>query len=98
MPEEKRFDVVSINPGVIIGPQLNKADNFGNGYVKMMMQGKVPNFPISTSVIDVRDVAKAHVNAVILPQAANKRYILASGSYMGVELPKALDSKYGKKS
>jgi dihydroflavonol-4-reductase len=87
MPEDKKFDVVVINPGVIMGPQLNKGDNFGNGYIRSIILGKVPNLPISTSIIDVRDVAKAHLNAILLPKAANKRYVLAAGSVMGVFIP-----------
>ena len=38
----------------------------------------VPN--ISFNVIDVRDVARAHISAMTVPEAAGNRHILASSN------------------
>ena len=61
------------------------------------MNGKFPAPHTHMPCVDVRDVAKAHVNAVSAPEAANKRFILCEKSYFINEIGLALDEKYGKK-
>ena len=39
LPEGERFDLVSINPGFLIGPNLNKAEFTSGNMIKMMMMG-----------------------------------------------------------
>ena len=47
-------------------------------------------------VVDVRDVAEAHLQAILKPDAANKRFILVADSIWFHELGIALNEKYGK--
>lgn len=79
MPKDSRFDLVTLNPGIVVGPQLNgTANNVGNDYILSMLKGEAgPNMSFTTGWIDVRDVALAHVNACKIDAAANRRYILS---------------------
>jgi hypothetical protein len=45
--------------------------------IKLIMRREIPNLiPISFPVVDVRDVAQAHLNAITEEKAANQRFIL----------------------
>ena len=47
--------------------------------VSDMINGKMPMIPeIAVGMVDVRDVAKVHVRALSVPEAAGQRFILAS--------------------
>ena len=48
----------------------------------------LPN--ISFNVIDVRDVARAHINAMTVPEAAGNRHILAVSNYWFYDFAKVL--------
>ena len=59
----QKFDLVTINPGFIIGPNLNSA-HFSSGDIigKKFMMGELPGIPqLSMPIVDVRNVAEAHV-------------------------------------
>ena len=43
---------------------------------------------INMVVIDVRDVARAHINAMTIPEAAGNRHILAVGNVWFAEMAK----------
>jgi len=47
-------------------------------------------------VVDVRDVAQAHLKAILIPEAANKRFILVGESLWLKDLCDALYGAYGK--
>ena len=43
------------------------------------MTGELPMLPlVNMPMIDVRDVSQAHLEAILRPEAAGKRFILAS--------------------
>jgi dihydroflavonol-4-reductase len=62
LPEEERFELVTINPVLILGPSLISGD-FSSGQVVMkLLSGKFPGMPrIMMPLVDVRDVAQAHL-------------------------------------
>ena len=86
--------LVTINPTVIIGPPLNPhgislSVNILNaffGHSTVDPQGhKSPLFflgapPMSLDLCDVRDVATAHVRALVVPAAAGNRYLVVGHS------------------
>jgi nucleoside-diphosphate-sugar epimerase len=96
---QNRWDLVVINPSLVVGPGINPqstSESFsliqklGNG---SMMTG-IPNFCIG--IVDVRDVAQAHVNAGFKPDAAG-RYIVSAHDTSFPEMSQALVRKYGRK-
>lgn len=62
LPEEDRFELVTILPGLILGPAIFPNENFSGTVVKMIMMGMLPALPnIRLPVVDVRDVVYAHI-------------------------------------
>jgi dihydroflavonol-4-reductase len=76
----EKMDMVVINPGGIMGPTLTgQTTGTSTGMVADMLRGKMPMIPdIAVGMVDVRDVAKVHVTALGVPEAAGHRFILAS--------------------
>ncbi|XP_013791991.1 tetraketide alpha-pyrone reductase 1-like [Limulus polyphemus] len=81
LPEEQRFELVSINPGVILGPMLTNVVGTSVFPLKRMMNKTMPLVPaVNFYLCDVRDVALAHLKAITVPEAAGKRFIVGSES------------------
>lgn len=75
---EHRVELATINPGLVTGPNLIKCQFSSGDIVKSMMTGKIPANPkMMMPVVDVRDIAKAHLNALITPEADGKRFLMA---------------------
>jgi len=74
------MELVTINPGFILGPPLGAAgDGQSVSMVSDFISGKFPMIPdIAMGMIDVRDVARLHLAALESPDAAGKRFIAAS--------------------
>lgn len=74
---ESGLELVVVNPGMILGPILGKETGTSVGVVQSLMQGRYPAMPdFSVPVVDARDVADAHVRAMIVPEAAGERFIV----------------------
>jgi nucleoside-diphosphate-sugar epimerase len=68
LPQEEKFELVTINPSLILGPSLIDGDFSSGQVISMILLNKYPGLPkIMFSVVDVRDVALAHLNALKLP-------------------------------
>jgi dihydroflavonol-4-reductase len=60
------------------------------------MMKEMPGLPkICLPIVDVRDVAQAHLMALKVPEAANKRFMLVSESCFFSKLGEDLDEIYG---
>ncbi|MEI8144401.1 MAG: NAD-dependent epimerase/dehydratase family protein [Alphaproteobacteria bacterium] len=72
------FDLVVINPFLVIGPSLTKALNTSNKVFADIVKGQYPAIlALTWGFVDVRDVARAHVLALETPSASG-RYICAA--------------------
>jgi|TARA_A100001391_G_scaffold184988_1_gene153247 dihydroflavonol-4-reductase len=68
-------DLATINPSGIFGPLLDEDPGTSATLVQRLMNGSVPASPrIPLVVIDVRDVAQAHVAAMTSPNAGGHRF------------------------
>jgi len=97
--EQSRWDLVTINPGFVFGPSLtNRADSTSIDFMINMLNGKlkfgVPK--LNFAVVDVRNVARAHVNAVKNTNAKG-RYILVNETISMKNIADILSKKYGDK-
>jgi len=75
---KKDFELTTIIPGAILGPVLGKDPSLPAPLqlIKSIMTGQlitIPNLPLY--LVDVRDVAKAHILAMKNPISSGKRYI-----------------------
>ena len=73
---QAQWSLVTINPGFILGPSLSsRIDSTSNGFMRDMLRGAMPVLPnLYTDLVDVRDVARAHVLAAVNDNAEG-RYI-----------------------
>jgi nucleoside-diphosphate-sugar epimerase len=96
------FELTTINPGLVLGPVLEKDYGTSLEVILKLMRREMPGIPnFGFALVDVRDVAWAHVTALETAQAAGQRYPLA-GSHTSLReiatlLKTHLDGKGGKK-
>ena len=66
----------------MLGPPIRKEQFTSGDFVKKMLLGVTSTVPSERKpVCDVRDVARAHLLAIKNPIAANRRFIVCSGSF-----------------
>lgn len=97
--KQMRWKMVVVNPAFVFGPSLtNHAGSASIKFMKRLGDGTyrtgIPK--IWTSIVDVRDVAKAHILAATKEEASG-RHILAAGSKSFPEMVEILKSKFGDK-
>lgn len=69
-----------VNPVGIFGPALGPDLSTSVQLLRRLMMGAVPAIPhISTSAVDVRDVADLHLRAMVDPAAAGQRFLAVAG-------------------
>lgn len=92
-----RWDLVTIHPGFVLGPTLTgRSDATSTDTIRQLMDGRmksgVPD--LRFGMVDVRDVARAHLEAAVRPEARG-RYILCAESRSFADLAQVLRSRYG---
>ena len=77
---DKSFTMTTIHPGMVFGPLLsNDIEGISANLIAKMITGKFPALPdIYFTVVDVRDVAKIHVQSLKNKESDNKRIIATS--------------------
>ena len=72
--------MVTINPCVVLGPPLSRRHHRGSpSFVMTLLNREIPFVvPMHISIVDVRDVAEAHVRALTQGREAG-RYLVVSG-------------------
>jgi nucleoside-diphosphate-sugar epimerase len=95
--EQNRWDLVTIHPGLVLGPSLtSRTDSTSIDFVMSIMKGQfragAPQLWFGT--VDVRDVAKLHIEAGFNPSAKG-RYIAIEDSYSIPEITGIVKSKVG---
>ncbi|CAM2893718.1 NAD-dependent epimerase/dehydratase family protein [Actinomyces slackii] len=94
---QERWDLVTIHPSLILGPALGPApasDSFT--IMEMLLDGTMRSGAprIGLAVVDVREVAQAHLAAAFLPQA-HGRYIVSAQDTDSLGLADMLRPRYG---
>ena len=95
--EDKELRMITINPCVVLGPVLSKRHlTTSPSIVMMLINNEIPFIvPVDISIVDVRDVAEAHVKS--LSEGKNSgRYLLASGNLWLAEIAKKIKMNYPK--
>ena len=99
--KENSFTMTSIHPGMIFGPVLsNQLNSTSVDLIIKMIKGKFPALPnIYFSVVDVRDVAKFHLESLTNSRSDFKRIITSSSKAISfLEISKILRKIGYKKS
>ena len=95
LPEEERFELVSINPTTIWGP-FHHSKLFASAQLMVPhITGKRKKLPKTyMGAVDVRDCALAHVRALQVPEAAGKRFLMFGGPYTTLEINQILFKEF----
>src|SRR5262249_27573392 len=94
---QDRWDMVTIHPGLVLGPSLTNASKSGSmetigHFTDYTMAAGAP--ALEFGVVDVRDVARAHIAAGFTP-TAHGRYITNSETLSMMQVGKALRARFG---
>ncbi len=98
LPEASRFHFATINPGLVLGPVLD--DDYGTSgeLVRKLMKREVPGCPkLEFTMVDVRDVADAHLAAMTTPAANGKRFIVANAHGSFKDVADILKKEFGSR-
>ena len=78
---DKKFELAVVNPVYVMGPVLCGSDFTSLEIPRRLLQHAMPALPkLNLPIIDVRDVAAAHIAAMTEPGAAGNRHILSAGN------------------
>lgn len=97
LDDNKKFEAVAINPALVVGPVLAKRHLRASPMVVHdLLVGKFPACPqFSFGIVDVREVAFAHVEALTL-ENPERRFLLCNESRWMVEIGQELAKLYPK--
>lgn len=97
---QKQWDMVVINPSLVLGPALNAGSITSESYaiLKQMGDGSMKSGAprLGIGLVDVRDLAEAHFQAGFNPEAEG-RYITSAHNTNLLEMAIALSPKFGLK-
>lgn len=74
------MELTAILPVAVMGPVMGREISGANHIVQRCLDGQLPGYPnMWIPIVDVRDVASAHVAAMTAPGAAGQRILVSSG-------------------
>lgn len=95
--KQSRWDLVTINPSFVLGPSLTTATASTSISTMKQLGGgemKAGAPDLEMGVVDVRDVAQAHIKAGFTP-SANGRYITSGCVMSFLDMGRVLREKFG---
>ena len=94
-----RLQLTTILPGMILGPVMTRSISGSVELIYRLLAGKVPALPrIGFSIVDVRDLADLHLQAMLAPEAAGQR-ILGVGDFLWMaDIAKLLRENLGQQA
>lgn len=90
------MELTTVLPSAVFGPVLSQ-DGLGSvQFIQRIIDGRLPRIPnVGLNIIDVRDLAIAHVDAMTAPGAAGQRLII-NGDFMWMkDIAATLRAKLG---
>lgn len=96
LPADQRLELVTINPGLVLGPVLGADFSTSGEVVRKLLAREMPGCPdVGWAVVDVRDVAAAHLAAMTAPGAAGQRFIVAIEHASMLDIARILKDRFG---
>ena len=88
-------ELVTVNPGLVLGPILTPDFSTSGEVVRKLLKRDLPGCPdIGWAIVDVRDVADAHIAALKAPGAAGQRFVVAIEHASMSDIAAILAAKY----
>ena len=92
------MELTVINPCLVLGSPLD--DHYGTSLrvIERLLRGKDPLLPnVGLSIVDVEDVARMHVRAIMEPRTVGKRIISAADFMWLTEMARTLKDAYPRR-
>lgn len=78
--EAGSMELVTLLPVAVMGPVIGTDVSGSNHLIQSIVNGSIAAFPhIYIPIVDVRDVAAAHLQSMVTPEAAGERFLLSNG-------------------
>lgn len=95
LPKDDAFELTVINPGFVLGPMMSTVGGTSAELIKRLLNRGMPACPeVGWAVVDVRDLARAHLLAMTTPAAAGNRYICAGDHMWLGEMARVLAAEF----
>jgi nucleoside-diphosphate-sugar epimerase len=96
--EGKGMELVTLLPVAVMGSVMGRDISGSNHILQGMLNGAMPGFPnIYIPIVDVRDVAAAHILAMETKDAAGERFLISAGPVMSLgEIGTTLKANLGE--
>jgi nucleoside-diphosphate-sugar epimerase len=79
--EGRGLELTTLLPVAVMGPVMGRDISGANHIVQRMLDREMPGFPnLFIPIVDVRDVAGAHILAITHAAAAGERFLLSNGA------------------
>lgn len=100
--QKPSFGLSAINPPFVFGPVIHKikdVESINTSVALLFDYFSNPSSPIrppapTQAYVDVRDVAKAHIAALLKPEASGKRFVTAANVYTWQQVVDILNERY----
>jgi len=87
--------MTTINPGMVLGPALDQHFGTSLALVERVLKGKDPALPrLMFDVVDVRDVARMHIDAMSTQASEGQRLISSGGPMWFADIARTLKDAY----
>uniref|UniRef100_A0A2P2I0J4 NADPH-dependent aldehyde reductase ARI1-like n=1 Tax=Hirondellea gigas TaxID=1518452 RepID=A0A2P2I0J4_9CRUS len=97
LPDSKRMDLTVLLPTLVLGPPLLRSHGSTGcvGFINMILNRTYPGMPhIINIIVDVRDVAKAHVQCLTTPEVVGQRILLHSHTHWAQDLSRIISKEF----
>lgn len=94
---EGGLELTALLPVAVMGPVMGREISGANHIIQRMLNGDMPAFPnLFIPIVDVRDVALAHVLAIEAPGVAGERFLISNGPALAMkEIGRTIRSAVG---
>jgi len=93
--ENPDLKLTTVNPTLVVGPALDTNIGSSLQLIQRILNRGDPAMPnLALGVVDVRDIAAMHVNALEKPGSAGKRFIGSSGSLWFVDVARIIAARF----
>jgi dihydroflavonol-4-reductase len=96
---KEKIQITTVLPSLVLGPSFTVHGNTSEGLMKEIMNNTYPGIPtpdVNYSIVDVRDVAQGHVNALFNENSNGKRYILSGSNVTNEGIVNIFNDEFGK--
>ena len=95
--EGKSLELAVVNPVGVLGPVLGRDYSTSIAIVERLMNGALPGCPkVYFGIVDVRDVAALHIQAMTHPSAKGERFLAVAGGCLSIlDIAKILKARMG---